>query len=211
MNYRLDIRNLIQFALLTAFIAGALSGCAALEEPETPRPLAAQPPVAKKPAPRELGTLWSDDSMWNHVYTATSARVVGDIITIHLDDRFKSRILAYREPVPESAPKSGTPERAVASDPAPAATPTDKSVASDLVVRGVIEEVGPRGIYRISAGDNVEISGWEPYVVVKGRVRDRDISASDEVKIGDIVDLNLDVLKAPPVPGDSQGVENVSW
>lgn len=203
MNMKLNVRTIIQSVLLAAFIAGAMAGCAVLEEPETPKAIVATPAPSKKIPPRELGSLWSEDSMWNHVYTATSARVVGDIITIHLDEKFKTRVLAYRDPV-ESEEKTKQPERAVASESA-------EGKKTNLMVRGTIEEVGPRGVYRVAAANNVELDGWEPFIVVKGRVRDRDISTNDEVQITDIVDLSFDVLKAPPVQGGSQGAGDVSW
>jgi flagellar basal body L-ring protein FlgH len=211
----MNLKQLIQFFLLSFFVAGAMAGCATLEETQTPKPLVAATAPTKKPASRELGTLWSEDSMWNHIYMATSARVVGDIITIHLDERFRNRVLAFREvPTETEGQAAKPPERAVASEGAPAASSAaSKSAAppkADLVVRGKIEEVGPRGVYRISASDNLDIEGWEPYITLQGRVRDKDIDENDGVQIGNIVELNFDVLRNSPST-TSQGVTDVSW
>lgn len=172
----------------------ALAGCSTLEEVVQTAP--PQPVVPKKTVHRELGSLWSEDSMWNHVYTAASARVVGDIISIRLDEAFQNRVAKLK---PES--RAEEVPGAVAA-----------KAAGDIVLRGTIEEVGARGVYRISASDTLRMGDWEPYLVLKGRVRDRDISAVDEVNVASVVDLGFELLRNPPASGDAiKGESNVSW
>jgi flagellar basal body L-ring protein FlgH len=174
----------------------AMAGCSTLEEVEQ---AALPPPLPqKKIVQRELGSLWSEDSMWNHVYTAASARVVGDIISIRLDEAFQNRVAKLK-------PESRNEEAAAAG----AATPKS---AGDIVLRGTIEDVGARGVYRISASDTLRMGNWEPYLILKGRVRDRDINAVDEVSVASVVDLGFELLRNPPVAGDAvKGENHVSW
>ncbi len=187
-------RALVRFIIVSLMAAMAMAGCSALEE--TVQTAAPQPPAPKKVVQRELGSLWSEDSMWNHVYTAASARVVGDIISIRLDDAFQNRVAKLK---PESRNEDAQ------SAAAPKST-------GDIVLRGTIEEVGARGVYRISASDTLRMGNWEPYLVLKGRVRDRDISAVDEVNVASVVDLGFELLRNPPVAGDAvKGESNVSW
>jgi flagellar basal body L-ring protein FlgH len=212
MKY-LRVKDLMKLFWLMIFAAGALAGCAVMDElTEKEKPFT--PPVTqRKPAPRELGALWSEDSMWNHVYTSSTARVIGDIITIKLDEGFKTRLMKAREGQVDEPPKVAQEKvdrtLAGATDKL-GLSAEDKISVSDLMLRGSIEEVGQRGVYRISAGDTLRLAGWEPYVVVKGRVRDRDIDGNDEIRIGDIVDLSFEILNNPPVAGVKRA-ENVSW
>jgi flagellar basal body L-ring protein FlgH len=198
---------ILNFLLMAALAMGALAGCAALEE----APVVVPKPVVtvKKPAARELGSLWSEDSMWNHVYTAAAARVVGDIVSIRLDEAFQKRLLRLK---PESGNRSTASETGSAPGASGAVDPNAGATTSELVLRGTIDEVGPRGIYKISATDTLRMGNWEPYIVIKGRVRDRDINVADEVQVANVVDLGLEVLRNPPLTDEqAKGAENVSW
>ncbi len=196
-----SIREFVRVALLSAFVFAALAGCAVMDEIKDAK-TAPAPIVKRAPAPKELGALWSEDSMWNHVYTAAAARVTGDIITIRIDDSFKTRIARMSDREIESGDKKE-------GDRAPAAA-TD-TPPGEMVIRGSIEEVGARGIYRIAAGDVLRMGKWEPYIIVKGRVRDRDIDGNDEVKVADIVDLTLEVSNSAPSKDQAGGSNHVSW
>ncbi len=206
---------------------GALIGCASVEPPKPAAPVVAAP--VRKEAPRELGSLWSQDSTWNYVYSAAAARVVGDLVTIRLDDAFKKRIVQYKPPV-EAVEETAAAEKpdakgdakpdggadATAQRAPAAAEPKEKSDSKvakspDLLLKGVIEEVGPRGTYRIAAVDTVQIDGWQPYVTLKARVRDRDVSSSDEILASNLVDISLDVTGLPAQSEEDSRSENVSW
>ena len=59
---------------------------------ELPPPRILQSVQAKKMAKHEVGSLWSEDSKWNDVYSPTTTRQPGDIITIRVTDSLKSRV-----------------------------------------------------------------------------------------------------------------------
>jgi len=202
------VKEWVRFVLLSALAAGALTGCSSLEEGGEAK-VAPAPVVTRKPAPRELGALWSEDSSWNSVYTASSARVVGDIVTIRLDDAFKNRIARMRGGEEETKKAEEKKEPGAP----PVTTPPEEKIATgDISMRATIQEVGTRGVYRIVAQDTLRLGQWEPYIVIKGRVRDRDIAANDEVKVADVVDMNIDLLGSPPGAGDTgRSKSDVSW
>jgi len=53
---------------------------------------------------RELGSLWSDDSSWNQMYSPTQTRAPGDIVTIKMDKKFMARMeQAILRPQPDEA------------------------------------------------------------------------------------------------------------
>lgn len=202
--------NIVRFAILAAFAAFALAGCSVLDEMTEQQPPKPMPVAERKASPRELGSLWSDDSMWNYVYTNAAARVVGDIITIRVDENFRKRVAQLRDggdqqadTSSEAAPRGG--------EPGPT-TSVDSRNVPDTLMRGSIEQVGTRGVYRITASDTLRLERWEPFVVIKGRVRDRDIDTNDEIRISDIVDLSFEVLKTPPIEGEGgKGLSYVTW
>ncbi len=205
--------KLFRLAVLTLLAAGAFAGCSTIQEMTAPEPPKITKVAPRKPATRELGSLWSEDSMWNHVYTSSAARVVGDIITVRLDEAFKGRLARLKEggeteAVAKEAGKGA--ERALASTSDALSSMGDKVNLNDLVLRGSIEELGQRGVYRITAQDTLRMGGWEPYIVLKGRVRDRDIDGNDEIRIADIVDLSFELLNNPPDMGGRKD-SNVSW
>ena len=207
MKWELRIRQILRLVLLGAFALGALAGCAILDDVGE-KPVAPVQATPRKPASRELGSLWSEDSNWNHVYTASASRVTGDIITIRLDDSFKRRVVRMHDGQEEAQrqPASGKSD-----DAAKLAAIDERISGQDLAIRGVIEEVGPRGIYRISAADTLRLGQWEPYIMMKGRVRDKDISINDEIRVADVVDMNYELMKAPPGPGERKEASDVSW
>ncbi|MBY0372115.1 flagellar basal body L-ring protein FlgH [bacterium] len=205
LNYA--FKELVHLGLLALFLACALMGCASEPVVEAPKPRLTT--SVRKPAPRELGSLWSEDSTWNNVYTLAAARVSGDIVTIRLDEAFKKRLVASSTEGREWEKRLAKAAAAQNGDRAPASTgPVDKTNPSDLFLRGNIEEVGTRGVYRITVGDTLHLNQWDPYVVLKGRVRDRDIDASDEIKVADIVDLEFEVRKDGQ---DEKETSDVSW
>jgi flagellar basal body L-ring protein FlgH len=195
----MKLKVVIRVMVLTLLAVGALAGCA--EMPEIAHAPPPAPTPEKKAAPRELGSLWSDDSKWNYVYAAGAARVPGDIVTLRLDDTFKRRVARFKDGgVGASDDKA---DRSIAS------TGPNNDIAT---IKGKIEEVGTRGIYRVSAQDSLRYGEWEPYVVLKGRVKDRDISANDEIEVASLVDLDIEVINSAPGQGDTRrGNDNVSW
>lgn len=185
------VKDFLRFAVLTLLAVGALAGCSTFEVAPAAQPVVTAP-APRKPATHEIGSLWSDDSAWNHVYAAAAARMPGDIVTVRLDDAFRKRVARFKEGGNETA------DRGLAGD-------------TDLSMKASIEEVGPRGVYRIIAADNLRMGDWEPFVTLRGRVRDKDISSNDEILIANVVDLGFDVRNNAPTGDEEKGAQDVSW
>jgi flagellar basal body L-ring protein FlgH len=218
---QLGPKDLIRFALLCLLAAGALAGCSTFESvteikspPPTPTPA---PAPVRKVATHELGSLWSEDSLWNHMYTSAAARVTGDMITIKVDDALRKRINAFKLVDPKEIAKAKEAAEKAASEGkgnrAPAAVAPKEENLGPLVLKGNIEEVGQRGVYRIQVVDSLRLGDWEPYITLKGRVRDRDISITDEIEVASIADMTLEVTNGPPsaIPTEEERQKNVSW
>jgi flagellar basal body L-ring protein FlgH len=217
-EFRLGTKDLIRFAVLCLLAVGALAGCAGLEQVTEVKP-APVAPVARKIAAKELGSLWSEDSLWNHMYSASAARVTGDMITIKLDESFRKRIATYKVVDEKEAVKAKEAAEKAASetkgDRKPAAVaavpPKEEGPTGPLILKGNIEEVGQRGVYRIVASDSLQLGDWEPNIILKGRVRDRDITVNDEIEVASIAELTLEVSTGAPVVSDEERRKNVSW
>ncbi len=217
--FQIGPKDVIRYALLCLLAAGALAGCSMLEPVAEVKPPAPAPAPARKVVVRELGSLWSEESLWNNMYTAGVARVSGDMITIKLDEAFRKRLASYKlvDPKEVAKAKEAADKAAEKSDGkgnrAPAAVAPKEENLGPLVLRGNIEEVGQRGVYRIQVTDSLQLGDWQPYIVLKGRVRDRDINSTDEIEVASIVDMTLEVSNGPPgtAPTEEERQKNVSW
>lgn len=196
----MSLIRFIECFTLLGFASLTLGGCALVQEFETPVALK-PPPIEKRtaaPASRALGSLWSEDSPWNDIYSVSVARVVGDLVIVQLDESMKqslkSRVEAlYRDDTrPEPEPELDANGKPIAKKPAPA---KDATVA---VLRATIREVHPRGVYTIVAADRVRVGENEPYVYLEGQVRDRDIAADETVSSAAIQGIKFDVYTTSP-------------
>lgn len=59
---------------------------------DTPPPRIIQSIEARKPAKREPGSLWSEDSKWNEIFSIGSVRHPGDIIRVRVTEGLRSQI-----------------------------------------------------------------------------------------------------------------------
>jgi flagellar basal body L-ring protein FlgH len=129
---------------------------------------------------------------------------------VKLDDALKASILQRydliappaEEPTEVKDKDSGDADPAAkAKAAAAAAAEKDKAKASESpkVVRAVIQEIRPRGMYEITGVEPVRFGNRTPVVSIEGTVRDRDIDSSDTISSESVLNLKLDV-SAPPDP-----------
>ena len=197
---------------------------------ELPVPRILSSVTQPKPAKREPGSLWSEDSKWNDIYSMTPARQAGDVIMIKVENALKAqiaRVVAAKtgkkvEDIkaaglginPEAAvvtrePASRLDEKKTADKvpeaPPPVATKKDHETKK---VEATILEVLPRGLYRISANQGLHVGGpEEPFVALEGNVREREVAADDSVSSDALIGVKLDVVdysKPNVVVGDKK-------
>lgn len=154
---------------------------------------------------REIGSLWSDDSSWNQMYSPTQTRAPGDIVTVKLNKNFMSRLeQAVRRP--ELAPESEGDKKTKKSDKEPAkAEETSTSTSSNEkgkkasltlpeTVEVTILESLPRGVYRVAANHGFKPAQDAPYVYIQGMLREREIAADDTASSDALLDLKFESL-----------------
>ena len=151
-----------------------------------------------KPAKREPGSFWSEDSRWNTIYTSASNRMVGDSITLKVNEPFKERISMAmnqnKKPDPvknANDAKSDSKEaaREPASNNASAAKKDDTAT-----VEATILEVLPNGSYRVGVNRAFKIGKEQPYVVLEGVVKEKEISSDDSASTDSLMNLKLETF-----------------
>lgn len=164
---------------------------------------------------RELGSLWSEDSSWNQIYSPTQTRSPGDIITVKLDKKFISKLeLAVKRPELEEEPKKDDKDKKKdKKSPEPEATAENMNANSEGagggrspasttasapklpdIVEVTIVEVLPRGAYRVAANQGFKPTVDAPYVYIQGMVRDREIGEDNSVSSNSLLDLKFESI-----------------
>lgn len=166
---------------------------------------------------RELGSLWSEDSNWNQMYSPTQTRAPGDIVTIKVDKKFLSRLeQAIKRPEPE--PASSTEDKKDSKDkkdkkemkdvpsstasgdsnvpfegrgPASVSTP---NVKLPETVEVTIVEALPRGGYRVAANHGFKPAADSPFVYIQGVIREREIAEDDTAPSDALLDLKFESI-----------------
>lgn len=199
----------IVYALMVGFLLASLTACSTivpkgrrLASPKTPKRIEAPIP---SPVVREPGSLWSDRSEWNDVYSAPPTRAVGDILMVKLTPRFKNQALRrleleYPPSINEKKSAKTIKKKAVAEA---AAKPADKKGKKDEPVEpavpesesiyATIMEVLPRKVYRVAASETLRIGDRNPVVTFEGEVRDRDVGQDDAVSADNVMHLGLEI------------------
>lgn len=206
---------------------------------ELPPPRLLQSVVPKKPAKKEPGSLWSDDSKWNELYSVGPTRQPGDMITVRVTDSLKARIAQLvsaktgkssaeirngGNPLPTPGPAApATPDRGPASvkdgkpdEKTATAQPTqDKKKDSDTkAFEATILEVMPNGIYRIASNQGLKVGGpEEPYVALEGNLREKEVAADDTVSADSLLATKLEIVdmnKPNVIPGDKISEANAA-
>ena len=129
---------------------------------------------------REPGSLWSEDSRWNEIYSVSPARVLGDLVKIKLSPELKMKMARVSEPAKDGASR---------------AAPTNSGGGSkneSEFMEGAITEVLPRGVFAVRALQTVRSGGQDSRFELIGNVREKDIDSTDVVSSDAI--LNLDIV-----------------
>lgn len=166
----------------TVLIFGALclSGCAGWFRSE-PREVAAIPtPEKKEPVPqvapqvnREPGSIWTDTSQWNVLYSPPLQRTVGDVVTLRPSDNFRLTVAHRAGNGPGWEQVQGNRE--------------------NTQIIAVIKEVLPRQIYRLEAKQSVKVGTKDYDIELAGKIREQDITTSDSGTTDSVFDLDLKV------------------
>lgn len=206
------------------FLFLVLASCTTVNQPVKEVVLSPKPaPVfASKQVKRQPGSLWSEDSRWNEMYTLPVSRLVGDIVSIKIDEAFKSRIAALTPPElptpqkdakdsasPKESSESKDPKDAKAvakkdksTEEAPTVTVKDPSDASRVTVdtskdsktfEAVIREILPRGVYGVYSSQVLVVDGKTVLVTLDGNVKERDIAASDVAPAENLFNVRMQV------------------
>jgi flagellar basal body L-ring protein FlgH len=168
-----------------------------------PEEVTANPKVAHhyevpKPAKREPGSLWSEDSRWNAVYSSGSSRMVGDPITLKVNEPFKERISMAMNQNRRIEPAKGASDNKNESkneSREPASTNQAMAKKDDTAtVEATILEVLPNGAYRVGVNRAFKIGREQPYVVLEGVVKEREISSDDSASTDALMNLKLETF-----------------
>lgn len=179
--------------LLAALLCGILSGCSLFSTEESVEVVQGAPPkpVLKKVV-REPGSLWSEDSRWNDLYTVAPSRVLGDMLKIKIQDGLKQRfekMVAAQKAVIDNPPVAKI--AAVAEGKAPEADPKVAAKPEQEFLDAVITDVLPRGVFAIAARQIVKAGPVEMRMDLVGNVREKDIGTDDVVPSDAIINLNV--------------------
>lgn len=185
-----------------------ISGCAMFgTKSAPPEEVTANPKVTHryevpKPPKREPGSLWSEDSRWNTVYSSGSSRMVGDPINLKVNEPFKDRISMAMNQNRRSEPAKGASDNKPDSknDPKtesrePASTNQAMAKKDDTAnVEATILEVLPNGAYRVGVNRAFKIGREQPYVVLEGVIKEREISSDDSASTDALMNLKLETF-----------------
>ncbi len=128
----------------------------------------------KKEAPREPGSLWSEDSRWNTLYNLQARRRVGDRLFISMSEKLKETITTKLKE----------------------AFPDDKdSLAVIEIARlaGTIREITKDGAYKIESEPSVFFAKQERDIKIEGLIREQELGADDSVGANTIAELKVTV------------------
>lgn len=155
-----------------------------------------------KAAKREPGSLWSEDSRWNSIYNASGGRLVGDTISIKVNEPFKDRIsMAMNQNRRPEATKTATDSKADSKadpktesrEPASASQATAKKEDTALV-EATILEVLPNGAYRVGVNRAFKVGREQPYVVMEAIIKEKEIGSDDSASSDALMNLKLETF-----------------
>lgn len=147
----------------------------------------APPRPSLKMVRREPGSLWSEDSRWNDIYSVGPSRVLGDTVRIKLSTDIKERISRLVDP-----------QKGLGAE--KAAEGTAKMVVQEVLspvreesnfMEAAVTEVLPRGFFAVRALQTIRVGTQETRVELFGNVREKDIDQADTVTSENVINLNL--------------------
>lgn len=181
-----------------------IPGCAwfgkknAIDEELNTAPKVAHKYDVPKPAQREPGSLWSEDSRWNTIYTTGNSRMVGDVVMLKVNEPFKDRIsMAMNQNRKPEANKTTneTKNDSKSESREPASLNQAMAKKDDTAeVEATILEVLPNGVYRVGVNRAFKIGREQPYVVLEGVVREKEIGSDDSVSTDALKNLKLETF-----------------
>jgi len=188
----------ISFFFLSILLLASFAGCSSLlggGAPAAPEVTAEAPkvtlPPSPPPRPRELGSIWSESSRWNVIYSPPAGRNVGEIIFIRPSDSLKLSVASKGDKLPNPDPNLTTKE--------------------NTHIVAIIRDVLPRGVYAIDAKQALKVGLRDYDVSIEGKVREQDISNDDSTNSDSVFDLKLavanTVVDPKAVPADGSAVK----
>jgi|GEM_PF-1478049 len=208
----------------------SLSACSTIlvEPPETAQSISSPLPKTEEiKSSKTLGSLWSGNSSWNSLYSATASRTEGDLLEISLGGQAKTRIEAMRKKILKEKYGDENYEKPSKKDEGliggEASTEAPKRIASDPLpstLQAVIKSVGQRGLYEIAALETIKVGEEDSRLILEGLVRDRDIDSGDKFSSDAIYGLKVELrpmsAQASAPAQDNKvistgGNSNVSW
>lgn len=211
-------------------LALCLPACSTIlvEPPETAQSITSPLPKTEElKSTKTLGSLWSGNSSWNSLYSATASRTEGDLLEISLGGQVKTRIEAMRKKIlkekygDENYEKPNKKDEGLIGGEAAAEAP--KKMAIDPLpstLQAVIKSVGQRGLYEIAALETIKVGEEDSRLILEGLVRDRDIDSADKFSSDAIYGLKVELRPmsaqaSAPVQENkvisAGGNSNVSW
>lgn len=163
------------------FILGLilLSGCASWFKAELQQITSTAPPPKEvkqmpvaRPIEREPGSIWSEASQWNVLYSPPLQRMVGDVITLKPTDSFRMTV----------AQRAGGSNGFEATQ-----------ARENTHILAVIKEVLPRQVYRVEAKQSVKVGTRDHEIELAGKIREQDISNDDNGLTDNLFEVDLKV------------------
>ena len=191
----------VYFILLAVFLGGCADLRPLVDTTKKPRPIVVSP---RKECPKELGSIWCENSEWNDIYSESPNRFPGDTILVKLTPRFRSQMLKRLKrdyPVRVRAKiediEKGKPNLRVKVE------PTSDQLADDDTqqVYVTITEVLPRYLYKVRAQETLRVGSREPILTLEGEIRNRDIQADESVSSDSLMNTAFDLK---PFGGERQ-------
>ena len=150
---------------------------------------------------REPGSLWSEESKWNTVYNSFSGRSVGDRLTLKVNENFKDRILmAMNGNKKIELPKSPADAKSQSKDDKketrePASVGLSNPDKDDTsIAEATILEILPNGGYRVGVNRAFKVGRENPYVVMEGLVKEKEIGPDDGFASDALTNIKLETF-----------------
>ncbi len=152
----------------------SLSGCAGWFHP---REIAIAAPVKAVPLPpqeppkaQNIGSIWSEGSKWNDLYSGKESREIGDLILLNPTDGFR---IAVAERKHQSAVQVTSYDR------------------ENSHIVGRIKQVLSRGVYSVEGHQGLTVGGRYYEVRLSGKVREQDIAPDDTASTDSLFELSF--------------------
>ncbi len=190
--------------LLLAILA---VGCSSMSKEEEKVVVNEPPPKPKlREVRREPGSLWTEDSRWNDLYSVVPTRILGDIIKIKINESLKGKLARLIEPQKTfGSSKESLAQAALETKALGNADPRTKEPEADYL-DAAITEILPRGVFTVVARQVVRLGTVQTRVELAGNVREKDIAQDDTIQSDTILNLNLTTAV---VPGEFKPTEAV--